>query len=190
MTICCHDWHFRFARAGEWPLRRSSSPIAVKADIEFLRPARPRACMGRVQMAISSRTRTFRSLSVSIGELERMWRLDSPTGLTPPRTRLLIRRVSPDDVRAGAIAVSVDDRPVQSQLRYGESVTVAITAGAHLVTITNSWFVRHLLADVMPGRALVVECGIGTQSRLWSALLPQRLRALNVWIAVQPEAPG
>jgi hypothetical protein len=132
----------------------------------------------------------LQSHGLSIADIERIWRLDSVPDRQPSSSRLLIRRVSREDVRLGAIAVSVDDRPVQSQLRYGESVTVLINAGAHLVTITNNWFVRHLLTDAQPGSALVVECGMGTRSRLWSALLPERLRALNVWIAARPGTKG
>jgi hypothetical protein len=81
-------------------------------------------------------------------------------------SRLLVRRISPDDGRQGAITLSVDDHPVQAQLRYGKSVTVFTNAGAHLVTTSNNWFVPHLMTDVQPGSALAGECGLGTRSRL------------------------
>lgn len=122
-------------------------------------------------------------------DLERLWRLDSPTEQWPASTRLLLRRVSPSDIGIGGIVVSIDGRLLQAELRYGETVSVSIAAGAHVVRITNGWVARDLRTHTERGQALVVECGIGLRSDLWSSLLPRRLRGLNVWIA-SPRATG
>jgi hypothetical protein len=122
----------------------------------------------------------------STDDLERIWRLDSPPQQSPLRTLLLIRRASPNDIGSGSLAVTIDDWPAQTELQYGDSVTMTIAPGAHVVKIRNGWAAGQLATHVDRGCALIVECGVGLQSGFWSALLPRRLRALNLWIALRP----
>lgn len=68
----------------------------------------------------------------------------------PAAGRLTVFRNSPDDTQTRQIKIYLDGRN-QGELMFGDSMTLDVAPGAHVVRVDNTWNHRDLTIEVGPG---------------------------------------
>ena len=68
-------------------------------------------------------------------------------------TRITVVRNAADDTQTRQIIVYVDGQN-QGELMYGDSLTIEVAPGPHVLRVDNTWNRKDLAIDVQPGRDL------------------------------------
>ena len=69
---------------------------------------------------------------------------------TSTGTQITIIRNSSEDTQTRQIIVSLDGQN-QGELMYGDSMTLKVTPGAHVLRVDNTWNRQNLAIEVHPG---------------------------------------
>jgi hypothetical protein len=97
---------------------------------------------------------------------------------------ITVRRNSPDDVQQRQIIVKLDGESV-GELFYGDTISVAVTAGRHRLRVDNTWNWKTVELDVVTGDHLKFQ----TVSRAgrFSWFLVGMLGAGPIYVSIKRE---
>ena len=110
-------------------------------------------------------------------------------GMETAAERVTIARTSPKDVQQRQVIVTIDDGD-KLQLLFGESATLEIAPGAHVLKAHNTLVRRQMAFDVAPGEH--VQFLVSNQASRWmfGFLVVMGVAPLNLIVERLPAAPA
>jgi len=97
---------------------------------------------------------------------------------------ITVRRKSPDDVQQRQIIVKVDGENV-GELFYGDTISIAVTAGHHKLRVDNTWNWKTLDLDVIAGDHLKFQTVSRAGRFTW--FLVSMLGAGPIYVSIKRE---
>ena len=93
--------------------------------------------------------------------------------------RVTIARTSPNDVQQRQVIVTVDDGD-KVQLMFGESSTLDVAAGAHVLKAHNTLVRRQVAFDVAPGEHVRFQVSNQASGWMFGFLVVMGVAPLNL----------
>lgn len=101
--------------------------------------------------------------------------------------RITVTRNAPDDVQMRQVVILLDGHPA-GELLFGDSLTIPVVPGQHLLRVDNTWNHKQLEVDVRPGDHLqfLTKSTTGQFSRF----LLVAFGAGPIYVSIEPVAPA
>src|SRR5438477_7317699 len=77
-----------------------------------------------------------------------------PADITETSAKITVTRDSPDDVQKRQVIVSLDGQRV-GELLFGDSLTLPVLPGRHMLRVDNTWNHKDVNVDVNDGDRLL-----------------------------------